>query len=51
MAAKAGKKIKSMMQSPGQNRRDEIQKVLKPGNPLERMNDSARKYFSRQNLK
>ena len=50
-AGKAAKGMKNMMKSPGQRRRDEVQKVLKPGNPLERMNDSARRYFARQNLK
>tara|TARA_B110000444_G_scaffold246440_1_gene267976 strand:+ start:110 stop:289 length:180 start_codon:yes stop_codon:yes gene_type:complete len=48
---KAAKAIKNSMKSPGAKRRDEVQKILKPGNPISRMNDSAKKAFTRQNLK
>ena len=50
-AGKAAKAVKNSMKSPGQKRREQIQKVIKPGNPLSRMNDSAKKAFARKNLK
>lgn len=50
-AGKAAKAVKNSMKSPGQRRREQIQKVIKPGNPLSRMNDSAKKAFARKNLK
>lgn len=48
---KAAKAINNSMKSPGAKRREGIQKILKPGNPLSRMNDAAKKAFARQNLK
>jgi hypothetical protein len=50
-AGKAAKAIKNSMKSPGQKRRQEVQKILKPGNPISRMNDEAKKAFARKNLK
>ena len=48
--------FKKMMQgpkTPGQMRREEVQRITRPQmqNPLQRMDDSARKAFARQNLK
>jgi hypothetical protein len=50
------KGIQKMMKprrTPGQVRREEVGRItgMKPQSPLERMNDSARKAFARQNLK
>lgn len=50
-AGKAAKGIKDIMKSPKGNRRDELRMMLKGGNPLERMDDSAKKAFARKNLK
>mgnify|MGYP003625035960 CR=1 FL=1 len=50
-AGKAAKAIKNSMKSPGAKRRDEAQRILKPGNPISRMNDDAKRAFARQNLK
>jgi len=48
---KAAKAIKNSMKSPGAKRREEAQRILKPGNPISRMNDAAKRAFARQNLK
>ena len=47
------KKIMKPRSTPGQIRREEVGRItgMKPQSPLERMNDSARKAFARQNLK
>ena len=50
------KGIKKMMQprpTPGQMRREEVGRItgMKPQSPLERMDDSAKRAFARQNLK
>tara|TARA_Y100001938_G_C8083668_1_gene430620 strand:+ start:192 stop:386 length:195 start_codon:yes stop_codon:yes gene_type:complete len=48
--------FKKMMQgpkTPGQIRREEVINITRPQmrNPLQRMDDSAKQYFGRQNLK
>ncbi len=50
------KGIQKMMKprpTPGQMRREEVGRItgMKPQSPLERMDDSAKKAFARQNLK
>ena len=50
-AGKAVKAIKNSRKSPGQKRREEVKRITRPGNPLSRMNDSAKKAFARRNLK
>ena len=50
-AGKVAKAIKNSRKSPGQKRREEIKRIIRPGNPLSRMNDSAKKAFARRNLK
>ncbi len=53
---KGVRKIDKMMKprpTPGQMRREEVGRItgMKPQSPLERMDDSAKKAFARQNLK
>ena len=53
---KGVRKIDKMMQppkTPGQIRREEVGRItgMKPQSPLDRMDDSAKKAFARQNLK
>lgn len=51
--AKGIKKMMKPRSTPGQMRREEVGRItgMKPQSPLERMNDSAKKAFARQNLK
>tara|TARA_X000001388_G_scaffold63322_1_gene49249 strand:- start:2443 stop:2643 length:201 start_codon:yes stop_codon:yes gene_type:complete len=47
------KKIMKPRPTPGQMRREEVGRItgMKPQGPLERMDDSAKRAFARQNLK
>jgi hypothetical protein len=47
------KKIMKPRPTPGQMRREEVGRItgMKPQSPLERMDESAKKAFARQNLK
>jgi len=51
--AKGIQKMMKPRKTPGQVRREEVGRItgMKPQSPLERMDDSAKKAFARQNLK
>jgi len=51
--AKGIQKMMKPSPTPGQVRREEVGRItgMKPQSPLERMDDSAKKAFARQNLK